>query len=351
MPRRRRSQRAVESRAARQALAFIAAVLLLDWLLPDVLYSLLAWATLLGVILLMALLVEALIAVCTQRPRPLWRWCKRAAATVAGASAPNQESPADDEESVAEPSRSRWEFWLLGGTMTLLVFGLPWAMWAAGPIGNHNAIRIVLGPYTALIFLLWAHLALLGSIVFGLRWPPLSAPRWVAALGAFVLFEVLALVAIFSAAYVQAFREHSTGYLACFTVHSFSHLDALYFTVGTLSTAGTGTIMPASQFCRGIVTIEMLVGVGVLGVLIAGVAAQLVSRSTDLGMGPDYRRALTADDRAVRVAQQLDDAGWLPSPEREERSRAIIDGLSTDERAAVRALLKARVAHDVVEDE
>jgi hypothetical protein len=342
MPMRRRSQRAVESRSARRALAFIAAVLLLDWLLPDVLYGLLAWATLLGAILLIALLAEALITGVTEQPRRLWRWSKRAAATVAGASGRNEESPAEDQASVAEASRPQWEVRLLGGIMTLLVFGLPWAMWGAGPIGNHNAIRLVLGPYTALVFLLVAHLALLGSIVFGLRWPPLSARRWVAALGAFVLFEVLVVVAIFAAAYVQAFREHSSGHLACFTAHSFSHLDALYFTVGTLSTAGTGTIATASQFCRGMVTIQMLVGVGVLGVLIAGVAAQLMSRSTDARTGHDYRHALAADDRAVRVAQQLDDAAWLPSPEREERSQAIIDGLSVDERAAVRALLEAR---------
>jgi len=338
---RRRSQRAVESRAARRALAFIAAVLLLDWLLPGVLYLLFAWVTLLGAILLMVLLVEGLVAAVTKRPRWLWGWCKRAAVTVAGASGPNK-SPADEEESVADASRPQWEVRLLGSIMTLLVFGLPWAMWAAGPIGSHNAIRIVLGPYTALVFLLVAPLALLGSIVFGLRWPPLSARRWVAALGAFVLFEVLVIVAVFAAAYVQAFREHSTGHLACFTAHSFSHLDALYFTVGTLSTAGTGTIAPASQFCRGLVTIQMIVGVGVLGVLIAGVAAQLMSRSTDARTAQDYRRALTADDRAVRVARQLEDAAWLPSPEREERSQAIIDGLSVDERAAVRALLKAR---------
>jgi hypothetical protein len=280
MVRMTRSKAAQERSVARRALAYIAVLIVLDRLAPNLLYALLAWGCLAFFVALVMVFIEALSSLVTGRPRRFWAWCKRAVPAAFGFS--QLIDPADERHEAATEDGISWIVRVFGIVMTLIVFGLPWAMWAAGPIGNHNPIRLLLGPYTALVFLLVGHLALLVSIVFGVRWPPLSARRLVAALGAFVLFEVLEVVVIFSAGYVQAFREHSTGALACFSAHSFSHLDALYFTVGTLSTAGTGTLTPASQFCRGIVTFQMVVGIGVLGVLIAGVAAQLASQSTNI---------------------------------------------------------------------
>jgi len=37
-----------------------------------------------------------------------------------------------------------------------------------------------------------------------------------------------------------------------------SRLDALYFSLGTLTTAGTGTIAPTSSFARGLVSVQMV---------------------------------------------------------------------------------------------
>ena len=43
-----------------------------------------------------------------------------------------------------------------------------------------------------------------------------------------------------------------------------THLDAIYFTMGTLSTAGTGNIVSVSQLARGLQTLQMLLDLGFL---------------------------------------------------------------------------------------
>ncbi len=272
------------SRVARRALAYIATLVLLDWLAPEVLYRILQWVFLLFVLAVLAWLVESIVWLVNRRTPKFWMWCRRATRWVAGVSPEGAIStdpePKGDSVGDKQSKGTSLEVKALGVVLGLLVFGLPWAMFGAGPVGNHNAIRLLLGPYTVLVFLLVAHLGLLVDIVFRFRWPSLQMGRLLAGFAAAVVFEVLEVVALFSAGYVQAFREHSTGSLACFTAHHFSHLDALYFTVGNLSTAGTGTIAPASQFCRGIVTLQLLVGIGVLGVIVAGVTAQLARSLT-----------------------------------------------------------------------
>jgi Ion channel len=56
--------------------------------------------------------------------------------------------------------------------------------------------------------------------------------------------------------------------------HTLSHLDALYFSMGTLSTAGTGTLAAISQKARLIQTIQM----GLDFVLIVGTFGALLGR-------------------------------------------------------------------------
>jgi hypothetical protein len=50
-----------------------------------------------------------------------------------------------------------------------------------------------------------------------------------------------------------------------------SRLDALYFTLGTLTTAGTGSITPESQLARGLVSIQMI-----LDLMLVAVAATII---------------------------------------------------------------------------
>ena len=59
-----------------------------------------------------------------------------------------------------------------------------------------------------------------------------------------------------------------------------THLDAIYFTMGTLSTAGTGSIAPVSQLARGLQTLQMLLDLGFLLVAVTLVVGRLAARET-----------------------------------------------------------------------
>jgi hypothetical protein len=63
-----------------------------------------------------------------------------------------------------------------------------------------------------------------------------------------------------------------------------THLDAVYFAVGTLSTAGTGSLSATSETARGIQMAQMLLDLGltllVLGVVVARYAVPARSRMT-----------------------------------------------------------------------
>ena len=53
-----------------------------------------------------------------------------------------------------------------------------------------------------------------------------------------------------------------------------SHIDALYFTLGTLTTAGTGSIVPDSQLIRSLASVQMILDL----LLVTGAAALAISR-------------------------------------------------------------------------
>jgi hypothetical protein len=87
----------------------------------------------------------------------------------------------------------------------------------------------------------------------------------------FLQFTFSALVSNFSLLY------WNYGTTANFS-QSLSHLDAIYFTVGTLSTAGTGNIVPTSQLGRGLQTAQMIIDIFFLVVAVSLVLARLASR-------------------------------------------------------------------------
>lgn len=67
---------------------------------------------------------------------------------------------------------------------------------------------------------------------------------------------------------------------------SMTRLDAMYFTVTTLATVGFGDITPTSQLTRGVTTIQMVLGVALLGAgvrILVGVAQKVAQerRRTD----------------------------------------------------------------------
>lgn len=96
-----------------------------------------------------------------------------------------------------------------------------------------------------------------------------------------LFFWVIAGLLVFVLAFTQIYWRIGTS--SDFTV-PLSHLDALYFAVGTVSTAGTGNIYAMSQLARGTQTAEMLLGMVLILVLLAAVVGRLAGgRNRDRG--------------------------------------------------------------------
>jgi hypothetical protein len=66
----------------------------------------------------------------------------------------------------------------------------------------------------------------------------------------------------------------SHGSVANFT-KSLSHLDAIYFTIGTLTTSGTGNIAAVSETTRGFQALQNLLDVGLVLLAIGLFVARL----------------------------------------------------------------------------
>jgi hypothetical protein len=84
---------------------------------------------------------------------------------------------------------------------------------------------------------------------------------------------ILAANLLFLVIFGFAFAYYAIGGASEWTA-PLTHLDALYVALGTLSTAGTGSIAPVGQGSRGLVSLQMFVDIVVM-VLAVGV---LVSR-------------------------------------------------------------------------
>jgi len=85
-----------------------------------------------------------------------------------------------------------------------------------------------------------------------------------------VLATSLWLVLLFTIVYWNIGTAKNLG-------HSMTHLDATYFTVGALTTAGTGTISPESQSARLLVTIQYAVDLVFLAVVLSVFAGRLAA--------------------------------------------------------------------------
>jgi hypothetical protein len=103
--------------------------------------------------------------------------------------------------------------------------------------------------------------------------------------GSFLVLLV-ALIGIFAGTDMQAAHDHLHGAAQCFSVglqqpgHSargqLRAWDALYFTTGNLTTAGTGLIAPLSTSCRAITTVQMAIGTTVILLGIGGLVTRLL---------------------------------------------------------------------------
>ena len=57
-----------------------------------------------------------------------------------------------------------------------------------------------------------------------------------------------------------------------------NHLDAIYFTIGTLTTAGTGTISAVSQTARTLQSLQMVLDLGLIVFAVGLAIAEISSR-------------------------------------------------------------------------
>jgi bacteriorhodopsin len=77
-----------------------------------------------------------------------------------------------------------------------------------------------------------------------------------------------------------------------------SHLDAIYFSVGTLTTAGTGNIVATSEIARGIQTIQMILDLILVVFAVTLVLSALSSR---------LAKRLDGDARSASHKQAVED--------------------------------------------
>jgi hypothetical protein len=98
-----------------------------------------------------------------------------------------------------------------------------------------------------------------------------NARRFTWVVGAVLLNAFLLLIVDFAGFYWRF------GTTPNFNV-TLSRLDSLYFTLGTLTTAGTGSITPQSQVARGLVSVQMVLDLILIAVALAIAVARLSER-------------------------------------------------------------------------
>ena len=99
-----------------------------------------------------------------------------------------------------------------------------------------------------------------------------------------VVESVVAFVLLFALLYLSI----STSDPSMFS-EPLNRIDALYFTASTFSTVGFGDIVATSSLTRGLVSLQMIVGLGVLGMI-----AKLAFRAAKHGLNSAGRGAETA---------------------------------------------------------
>jgi hypothetical protein len=97
------------------------------------------------------------------------------------------------------------------------------------------------------------------------------------------MLVVALFVGAFSLAYFQAARDSPDcfGYAPVGREQKVAPVrvepaDAFYFTVGTLTTAGTGSLTPASESCRLLASLQMVFGIVLIAIGVGGVASTIM---------------------------------------------------------------------------
>lgn len=144
-----------------------------------------------------------------------------------------------------------------------------------GPHVNADYLKVVPQLVITVPFMLGM---VLGIVFLPDLWPERSdtATRALNAMSFGVAFS--ALVGVYSATYLQLAHDSSK----CFGPHRLSHVEALYFTVTTFTTTGFGDIHAESPGCRIVVATQTLVGLVIITVAIAALAARLLEKRVEV---------------------------------------------------------------------
>jgi hypothetical protein len=151
---------------------------------------------------------------------------------------------------------------------------------------------------------LWVVAVFAVVLVGVLRDPDLRIELQVGA--AVIVFSML--LGTFSAMYSQTAHDHANGANSCFAYvqdrkghlrpATVGHTDALYFTVGVLTTAGTGELQPHSRGCRQVVTVQELIDFVFLSTAL-GLLVARVSRRAANDEGESHHAEPTTEHSAT----------------------------------------------------
>jgi hypothetical protein len=127
----------------------------------------------------------------------------------------------------------------------------------------------------------------------------LSSAMVLAGMTGSFLVLLIVLIGIFAGTDMQAAHDHLHGAMQCFSVglqHRDGSVDgqlhtwdALYFTTGNLTTAGTGSIAPLSTSCRALTAVQTGIGTTVILLGIGGLLTRLL-QSPLIGGGQRSQR-------------------------------------------------------------
>lgn len=137
---------------------------------------------------------------------------------------------------------------------------------------------------TGIPVILSAALAVASGIIVGLMalWRHNIFPVWM------LVIQILNLVGYIILDFAWTYWGMSARAGSCMNV-SLTKIDSVYFTLTTLTTVGYGDITPVSQSCRAVVSGQMIVGLIMIGVIVA----LLVVRISENRSNDSLERALT----------------------------------------------------------
>lgn len=168
---------------------------------------------------------------------------------------------------------------LVGPLFAVLpIWLLPWALFAAA--ANEKSAHLT-RVWSSAGALLATNFVLLVAVFLHRRSP---LPSWAVAGG--FLFTFLALIGAYASADLVASHETLAGgakLAACYTTNSgvattLRPVDAIYFALSTVTTAGFGDISPHSETCRWLTSGELGIGFPILGLAIGGVAGRMLAK-------------------------------------------------------------------------